>query len=235
MTGDSVDCFNCGRTNPSWAQVCRSCGVPMRPGGAGAQPPAGPLPTDRDSLLSIGAGLATIGLAVVFGLLLSGMLPEAASVIESPSPSPSANVLPSASTLPSASVEPTAEATPALPGTVTFGLGLNQSTREAIDQTDTFGPGDRFCHSIALARPFNVDTIQEEVLKIEEDGSLTVVQARRGTGLPVDPEATITGYCVDVNGADLITDWGTGDFVLRDYRRRGELQLLAEGRFTLTN
>ena len=31
MTGDSVECFNCGRANPSWAQVCRSCGVPMRP------------------------------------------------------------------------------------------------------------------------------------------------------------------------------------------------------------
>ena len=77
MTGDSVECFNCGRANPSWAQVCRSCGVPMRPGGAGSQPPAGRLPTDRDSLFSIGAALATIGVAIVFGLILSGMLPEA--------------------------------------------------------------------------------------------------------------------------------------------------------------
>ena len=73
MTGDSVECFNCGRANPSWAQVCRSCGVPMRPGGAGSKPPAGRLPTDRDSLFSIGAALATIGVAIVFGLVLSGM------------------------------------------------------------------------------------------------------------------------------------------------------------------
>ena len=89
MTGESVECFNCGRANPSWAQVCRSCGVPMRPGGAGSQPPSGRVPTDRDSLVSIGAALATIGLAIVFGLILSGMLPEAPAVIASTSPTPS--------------------------------------------------------------------------------------------------------------------------------------------------
>ena len=70
MTGDSVECFNCGRANPSWAQVCRSCGVPMRPGGAGSKPPASRLPTDRDSLFSIGAALATINRLPV--LLLPG-------------------------------------------------------------------------------------------------------------------------------------------------------------------
>ena len=78
MTGDTVECFNCGRTNPSWAQVCRSCGVPMRPGGAGARPPSGPLPTDRDSLVSIGAGLATIALAIVFGLIRPALRAAAA-------------------------------------------------------------------------------------------------------------------------------------------------------------
>ena len=58
MTGDSVECFNCGRANPSWAQVCRSCGVPMRPGAAGSAPPSGRVPTDRDSLFSIGAAVS---------------------------------------------------------------------------------------------------------------------------------------------------------------------------------
>jgi hypothetical protein len=24
MTEETVDCFNCGRANPEWAQVCRS-------------------------------------------------------------------------------------------------------------------------------------------------------------------------------------------------------------------
>lgn len=233
MTGDTIECFNCGRINPSWAQVCRSCGVPMRPGGAGARPPTGPLPTDRDSLLSIGAGLATIGLAIVFGLLLSGMLPEAASVLETPTPEPTVSILPSPSGSATEPEEPSAEATPALPGTITFGLGLNESTQEVIDQTDTFGPGDEFCHSIALARPFRVERIQQEVLKIAEDGSLTVVQVRKGSNLTVDPAATVAGFCVN-DAARLVAAWGAGDFMVREYRRRGELQLLAEGRFTMT-
>jgi hypothetical protein len=187
---------------------------------------------DRDSLLSVGAGLATIGAAIVFGLLLSGMLPEAASVIDTPSPSPSVSILPSASTLPSGSAEPTPEATPDIPGTMTFGFGLNASTREVLDQTDTFRPGDGFCHSVSLPRPFRVARIQEEVLKLEEDGTLTVVQARKGSNLTVDPAATIAGFCVD-DAADLVRDWGTGEFVVRDYRRRGELELLAQGTFIL--
>ena len=29
---ETVDCFNCGRANPEWAQVCRSCGVALRHG-----------------------------------------------------------------------------------------------------------------------------------------------------------------------------------------------------------
>jgi hypothetical protein len=240
MTGDSVECFNCGRSNPSWAQVCRSCGVPMRPGGAGARPPSGPLPTDRDSLISMGAGLAVIGLAIVFGLLLSGILPEAAAVIETPTPGPSASVLPSASVAPSASAKPTPRPTPELIGTVTFGFGLNQSTREAIDITDTFALGDSFCHSVALPQRFGVSSLQEEILKIEEDGSLTIVQRRREGTLPgIDPNAHIAGFCVSadalINGINGSDGWGTGDFVLRDYRRKGSSpELLAQGTFTLT-
>jgi hypothetical protein len=240
MTGDSVECFNCGRTNPSWAQVCRSCGVPMRPGGAGARPPSGPLPTDRDSLISMGAGLATIGLAIVFGLLLSGMLPEAAAVIETPSPEPSVTVLPSASGAASATPEPTPEPTPALIGTVTFGFGLNQSTREAIDLSDTFALGDSFCHSVALPRAFGVPNIQEEILKIRRNGSPKIVQPRRDGTMPrTDPRAKVVGFCNStenlVNGVGGSGGWGTGDFLLRAYRRTGDgPELLAEGRFTLT-
>jgi hypothetical protein len=234
MTGDSVDCFNCGRTNPSWAQVCRSCGVPMRPGGAGARPPVGPLPTDRDSLLSIGVGLATIGLAIVFGLLLSGMLPEAASVIETPTPEPSPSALPSVSAQPSASAQPSVEATPELLGTLTFGLGLNQSTREVVDQTDAFTSDDSFCHSVAVRRPFRVEFIQEEVLRLADGGDLTVVQARRQSRLDVDADDRVAGFCAPSDVSGLVQDWGTGEFVLRVYRvRGGGPQLLAEGRFTL--
>lgn len=239
MTGESVECFNCGRANPSWAQVCRSCGVPMRPGGAGSKPPSGRLPTDRDSLLSIGAALATIGVAIVFGVILSGALPEAPAVIASASPTPSQSVAPSGSEVPaSASSEPTAEPTPELIGTITFGRALNQSTREVMDQTDTFPSGSTFCHSIALPEPFGVDEYQEEVLKIRRDGSLRIVQERKTGTLPVGSNKSTVGWCnptdvliFGISGSD---GWGTGDFILRAYRRHDGLELLAQGRFTLT-
>jgi hypothetical protein len=233
MTGDSVDCFNCGRSNPSWAQVCRSCGVPMRPGGAGARPPSGPFPTDRDSLLSIGGGLATMVLAIGIGLMLSGMLPEAASVIETPTPEPTVSIEPTPSVAPTKSPKPTPEPTPELLGTVTFGRGLDRSTREVTDRTDTFGPGDLFCHSVALRQRFGVTSIQEEVLRLKPNGTGTVVQARSdGTFEPIDPNTHIFGICG--NADVLIGAWGPGDYLLRDYRQRNGLQLISEGRFTLT-
>jgi hypothetical protein len=238
MTGESVECFNCGRANPSWAQVCRSCGVPMRPGGAGSKPPSGPVPTDRDSLVSIGAALATIGAAIVFGLILSGMLPEAPPAIAttSPTPSSSASVVPSASE--AASAEPTAEPTPELIGTITFGRGLNRSTNEVIDHADTFASGSTFCHSISLPEQFGVDEYQEEVLKFRRDGSLRIVQRRNTGTLPVAPDEPIVGWCnptdVLIFGVPGSTGWGTGDFMLRAYRRNDGLELLAQGRFTLT-
>ncbi len=240
MTGDSVECFNCGRANPSWAQVCRSCGVPMRPGGAGSPPPSGPLPTDRDSLVSIGAALATIGVAIVFGLVLSGMLPEAPPVVASASPTPSPSIGTSPSQVPaSASSEPTARPTPDLIGTLTFGRGLNQSTQEVIDKTNTFASGSTFCHSISLPQPFGVDQYQEEVLKIRSNGKLAIVQQRSVGTLPVASGSSTVGWCnptdvliFGVSGSD---GWGTGDFMLRAYRRQGgSPQLLAQGRFKLT-
>ncbi len=213
----------------------------MRPGGAGAAPPAGRLPTDRDSLISIGAALATIGLAIVFGLVLAGMVPEAPAVIASTSPTPSPSIVASPSEVPaSASGEPTAEPTPELIGTMSFGYGLNQSTDEVIDQSDTFASGETFCHSIALPEPFGVSQYQEEVLKIRPNGDLRIVQKRKEGTLPVSSAASIVGWC---NPADVLIlgvpgsdGWGTGNFMLRAYRASGDgPQLLAEGRFKLTD
>ena len=240
MTGDSIECFNCGRSNPSWAQVCRSCGVPMRPGGAGARPPSGPFPTDRDSLLSIVAALATMGLAVLFGLLLSSKLPAAAPVIATAPPQATATIVPSPSGVAaSQSAEPTPEPTPEAIGTMTFGFGRNQSTNEVIDISDTFGHGDSFCHSISLPEPFGVDTYQEEVLKVRPNGELRIVQRRQIGELPVNAEDSIVSW---FNPADVLIDgisgsdgWGTGEFVLVAYRRLDGLELLAQGRFTLVD
>ena len=172
-----------------------------------------------------------MGLAVVFGLLLSDMLPEAASVIPTPTPQPTATLVPSASGAPTESAEPTAEPTPEIIGTLTFGLGLNRSTREVIDQTDTFGPNDQFCHSIALPERFRVPAVQEEVIRIEGDDAV-IVQPRREGSNDIDRNARVVGFCVP--GSTVIAAWGTGDFIMRDYRRKNGLELLAEGRFTLT-
>lgn len=238
MTGETVDCYNCGRPNPAWAQVCRSCGVPIRPG-LGAANTSERLPTDRDSLISIGAGVAAIVGAIVLGMVLSGMLPEAAPIAEATA-TPTASPTPRASVEPTLepSIEPTPEPTAALIGTVTFGTGINASTREATGVTDTFGPGVPFCHSVQLTEPFGVDTIQEEVLRVAEDGTLTVVQERATSNLQVNAASQIAGFCAPSTNSLIAPPpdgWGTGDFVLRDYRNPDTPELIAEARFTLQN
>jgi hypothetical protein len=234
MTGETVECYNCGRANPAWAQVCRSCGVPIRPGAAAGQA-SGPIPRDRDSLISMGVGLAAIVGAIILGLVLSGLIPEAPPVIEaSPTPEPTRTPRPSRSFEPSGPpASESAAATPALIGTVTFGTGIN-SAQEATGRTDTFGPGTAFCHSVQLSEPFGVDQIQEEVLRVEEDGSLTEVQPRQGSNLSVGADAQAAGFCAPGGADSLLADWGAGSFVLRDYRNPDEPELIAEGRFTLT-
>jgi hypothetical protein len=79
-----------------------------------------------------------------------------------------------------------------------------------------------------------VPRIQEEVLRVEEDGSLTEVQARRGSNLNVNPRARIGGWCAPGGTDALLADWGSGTFVLRVYRNPRTPELLAEGQFTLT-
>ena len=231
-TGETVECYNCGRANPAWAQVCRSCGVPIRPC-AGMSASSGPIPRDRDSLVSMGAILASILGAIVLGVILSGMIPEAPVAVATPSHEPSRTPRPSRSFAPSSAPSgASVEATPALIGSVAFGTGINNA-EEATGATDTFGPGSNFCHSVALTEPFGVDRIQEEVLRVEEDGSLTEVQPRRGSNLPVDAGAQIAGFCAPGGTDSLLADWGVGSFILRDYRNPDEPELVAEGRFTL--
>src|SRR5918995_5119684 len=101
MTGDTVECFNCGRANPSWAQVCRSCGVPIKAVAARSGPQAA-IPTDQDSLVAIGATLGSIVVAIALGLFLSGIIPDAPPIVEeTPTPGPSVTPIPSASFTPS--------------------------------------------------------------------------------------------------------------------------------------
>ena len=229
MSGDTVECFNCGHANPSWAQVCRSCGTPIRPEGPAGSGPQGIFPTDRASLISIGGIVGAIVLAIVLGLFVSRMIP--AIPPETPSPTPSASPSASPSVEPSVleSVAPSGSAPPLI-GTVTFGTGLNADTREVTGPTTNFTAGMAFAPSIRLTEPFGVNAIQEEVLRVADDGALLTVQERVGSDLTVQADLLVAGFRVgDATG--LIEGWGTGSFILRVWR--GE-ELIAEGTFSLS-
>lgn len=232
MSGDTIECFNCGHANPSWAQVCRNCGFAIRPELPQSGAPRSLFPTDQASLISIGGTLGAIVLAIVVGLIFSGLIPPAPNVAaETPSPSPSGTPLPSISVVPSASESAVASApsAPPLIGTVTFGTGIS-TTKEVTGATSDFSAGKAFAHSIKLTEPFAVNVIQEEVIKVAPDGTQTIVQPREGSDLTVSAVSMIAGFRVRDAG-NLIPSWGTGAFILRVYRGA---ELLAEGQFTLS-
>lgn len=233
----TVDCPNCGHPNPEWAQICRNCSRPLTPGAA--KPTAEPggsrggVPIlGQSALLALGAALGTIVVAIVAGLVLGGLIPEAPLPTPTPSPTPFASFEPSASPLPSGSGNPSAEATPTLPGTLTFGLGLDSSTRKVVNPTTTFAPGTIFAQSIELTAPFGVSTIAEELVRIEADGSQTIVIDRAGNTINVNAGASITGWTIDADV--LINDpaVGAGNYIMRVYRGS---ELIAQGGFTLTS
>lgn len=229
MSDETIECFNCGHANPSWAQVCRQCGFALGPSGGSSGGPRGIFPTDQASLISIGGTLGAIVLAIALGLFFAGLLPPAANVaFETPSPSPSPTPLPSISVAPSvaASASASASAAPVLPGTITFGTGLNNDTREVTGPTTTFVAGTGFAHSIKLTQTFAVNTLQEEITRVA-DG--VIVQPRERGNVKVTPASMIAGYRVS-NAGVLIEGWGKGEFIMRVYRGA---ELLAEGHFTL--
>ena len=233
MTGDTVECFNCGRPNPGWAQVCRSCGVPLVATRSDSTP-SGPFPTDQASLLSMGAAIGAVLLAVLLGFLFSSMSPTTPTVgFQTPSPSPRASISlrPSASAGASGPIAATAvpTATPVpLPGTLTFGTALDDATRTVSAATNTFTPqSGTFAHSIAFAEAVGADAISEEVTKVA-DGVETIVQTRQAGTFAVDPAATVLGYSAPIGG--LYADWGAGEYVMRVYR--GD-EKVAQGIFIL--
>jgi hypothetical protein len=235
MTGETVECFNCGRPNPEWAQVCRSCGVPLRHGFASTVP-EGRVPTDANSLISIGAVIATIVGAILIGLFVANLNPTDPDLIGgqvSPTPSPTINPAPSASAsiAPPASVAPTTTPapTPVLPGTIAFGTGIDPSG-QITGATDTFTPGVNFAHVITMTEAFGVAEVGEQVVQVAEDGTETEVVAAAGNTLTVDPASTTGGIVCCVAG-ELINELGPGNFVLRVYR--GD-ELIAQGAFRLT-
>lgn len=235
MTGDTVECFNCGHENPSWAQVCRSCGYALQTVAPTTGGPAGLFPTDQASLTAIGGAMAAIVGAIVVGLILSGLIPPAPNVAtETPSPTPTASASASASEIPSVveSAGGSAVASPSLPGTIIFGTGWNKDTLQITGTTSDFTAASAgFAHAISLADPIGVDRLQEEVVRLAADGTETVVQSRADGTVFVDGTRTTDGFKSSTSISGLLASWGKGTMVMRIYRG-GEL--IAEGTFTFS-
>jgi hypothetical protein len=193
----------------------------------------GPLAgVDQGSLMAIGGALGTIVAAIIIGAIIGGILPPAPPVaVASPTPGASASIepTPAPSIDPSASVGPSGTPAPILPGTLTFGLGLNSETQRVTNPTDTFTPGTTFAHSIELTAPFGVTQIGEGVWQIAEDGTETqVINPEENLLTGIDPDSTIDGFTVPTNA--LLDPLGPGTFVMRVYRGS---ELLAQGTFIL--
>lgn len=227
MNDELVDCFNCGRSNPEWAQVCRSCGVPLRHGDP-LLAPSGRIPTDRDSLISIGAVVGTILLAVVLGLIVSGLNPTEPTVGRNgPTPTPSPTAEPSETPVPSDTPEPTATPVAGPQGTLVFGTELDQNRQSITAPTNTFTPGMNFAHVVTVPEPWGVSSIGEQVVRVLQDGTEEEVQGAAPI-FAVVPDLNYAGF--EVPADNLIIDWGPGLYVMRVYAA-GEL--MAQEQFTL--
>ena len=229
MTDGFVECLNCGRANPEWAQVCRSCGVPLRHGEA-IVTPAGRIPTDRDSVLSVVAVMATILVAIVAGMILSGLNPTEPTIGQNgatPSPSPTEEATPSEEPIPSETPIPSPTPPPGPPGTLVFGTTLDEND-QIVEPIDTFTPGMPFAHSITVPEPFGVSTVGEQILRINADGTEEEVVAAIDNQPQVVPDATMAGFALRDAGV-LIEQWGPGLYEMRVYAAG---VLIAQGRFT---
>jgi hypothetical protein len=214
ISDETVDCYNCGRSNPEWAQVCRSCGVPLRHGQAPVTQ-AGRYPTDTNSLISIAAVIGVIFASVLVGLFVSGLNPTDPSVgapTPTPQPTPSPSIEATAAASPSATAAPTAAPTAALPGTIAFGSALdaNQVVSEPVE---TFTPPVAFAYSVTMNAAFGTNAIENEIAKLGEDGE-TIVLPRQS--VQIDPAAQSFGYVIGTAG-DFLGAWGPGEFEWRVY------------------
>lgn len=214
MPDETVDCFNCGRPNPEWAQVCRSCGVALRHGEARIVP-SGPFPTDQASLISIGAVIGTILGAVLLGLFVSGLNPTDAPVAQAtatPIPTLEPTPPPSVAPVPTDTPAPTPSPTPPLPGTITFGTALDEN-RLVAEPVETFTPGVAFAYSVQMPNGFGASAIENEIARLTDAGE-EIVLPRQSVG--VDAASTSFGYVIGTAG-DFLGQWGPGEYEWRVY------------------
>jgi hypothetical protein len=213
MTEETVDCFNCGRANPEWAQVCRSCGVALRHGEARVVP-TGPFPTDQTSLISIGAVVGTILAAVLIGIFVSSLNPTDPSVgLATPTPSPSVepSVAPSVEPSVEPSIEPTPEPTPEPRGTLAFGTGLDNAGN-VTGATDTFTPSASFAYALSIPGGLGAAEMRNEISRTSDPAEVVLDDPLTN----IDPADEIVGYNLG-SAAGFVQDWGPGEYVWRIY------------------
>jgi hypothetical protein len=234
MTDDGLQCHNCGRDNPSWAQVCRSCGVPLDTEVATVGP-GGRIPTDQRSLAAIAATIGTILLAVLLALFVSGLDPTDAGIGREPTPTPAPTPeeptptpAPTPEPEPEETPEPTPEPPPELPGQIITGIGRDGAA--ITDETDTFAPGTTFAHAIDLGEEeFGVTQITETISRVE-NGEETVVVDH----YPLDvPNASLSRVAYGPVSTDNLRGevGGPGTYIIRAHR--GD-EVIAEATFTLS-
>jgi hypothetical protein len=107
---------------------------------------------------------------------------------------------------------------------------LDPASGEAIQPTNRFRDGDSFAYSVRMAAAPGVDTIQVEVIRLNDDGTETVAQplADGEQGIV----ATSPVFAFKVQASTLLDAWGPGVYVMRIYLPGG-VDPIATGRFTL--
>ena len=245
MGEPTVECYNCGRENPGWAQICRTCGVSLRGAERFASGPPPRLPTDTNSLISMAAAVGTIVAAIVVGLVLSSLDPsEGVASGTGETPTPTLSAAPTATTLATVvpTTVPTAAPTPSpvpLPGELLIGTALDPNTRRVSTPQATFAPGDNFAYSLTMPEAIGTNQLFVEVVQIEEDGTETVRQEPTGAQA-IDGSQPTAAFEIPANILILGPDgtagsgdeFGPGRYLMRIYLAADEL--VAEAPFELT-
>lgn len=115
------------------------------------------------------------------------------------------------------------------PVTIVFGTALDPVSGEAVELTSRFRAADPIAYSVRLPTAPGTDTILVEIVRVGGETE-TVVQPRAEQGIVA--AAAVIAFMFAVPTADLLEEWGAGDYAMRIYLP-GSTGPVATGRFTL--
>ena len=84
-----------------------------------------------------------------------------------------------------------------------------------------------FAYSVTMPAPFGVNTIENEIVKLSDEGGNVVLPRQ---GVPVDPNVATYGYVIGTAG-EFLSQWGPGEFEWRVYIS-GELAARGQFRYS---